>query len=136
MKRVCRALGAALLPLIAASLLQAAAPWIMIISGSFVKEQIVVTKREQNLTFMLAVQDGVETDPGSLIGRPYADLSLYWGPAWKEFVEHGGRPETLEHGQANQRGQFYPPSVRIPLSSSLITVRPERRATDQFQKMV
>lgn len=80
----------------------------MIISGSLVKQRVILDRWEQNLRFLLALNDWVDIDPGSLIGRPYLDLSLYWGPDWKKYMEQGGRPETLSQNQSNQRGRFYP----------------------------
>jgi hypothetical protein len=107
-KRMYFGLRIACLSLLAATLLQSAAPWIVIISGSLVKQGVILDRWEQNLRFMLAVKDGVDIDPGSLIGRPHLDLSLYWGPDWKKYMEQSGRPETLSPNQSNQRGRFYP----------------------------
>jgi len=96
------------LTLAAAVLLQAAAPWIITLSGPLVKQTVVIVDWHKNLKLLTALDHDARIDPASLAHRPFLEIGLFWGPQWLKFLEDGGRPESLTVGQANQRGRFYP----------------------------
>lgn len=86
----------------------AAAPRIIIIHGSLLRERVVLSDRDQNLKFMLSISEPANISEDQLNNRPYLDIAMFWGPAWVAYVEAGRSLDELQPDQANQHGRFYP----------------------------
>ena len=92
----------------------AAAPRIIMVTGSSLDEPVFLTDHRENGDLMLAFQRGQELEEGRIVepkelqGRPYLELWLYWGDTqWEPYVSDGLLTE-LRPEQANQYGRFYP----------------------------
>jgi hypothetical protein len=87
----------------------AAAPRIVIISGGSLPHQVVISDWERIFVLVQEVNaHGHAMARTQLRARPQLTLSLFWGPAWNDFLAAGNSPATLRPAQADQRGSFYP----------------------------
>jgi hypothetical protein len=87
----------------------AAAPRIVIISGGSLPHQVVISDWERIFVLVQEVNaHGHAMARAQLRARPKLTLSLFWGPAWNDFLAAGNSPATLRPAQADQRGSFYP----------------------------
>jgi hypothetical protein len=112
----------------------AAAPRIIMVTGSTLEEPVLLTDHWENLDLMLAFQRGLELDEGRIVdpkelrGRPYFGLWLYWGDTqWEPYVRER-RLSELRREQANQYGRFYPAFGRRDAVISLVSAG-SRKAT-------
>jgi hypothetical protein len=109
MKRLLLALlvGAAAL-LASASVAQAAAPRIIIISGEPLKRQIVISDWEQIFQIVAEVAPARPVPRAQLANRPRLKFSMFWGPRWNEYLASGKPASALRPRQGDQTGSLYP----------------------------
>ncbi len=108
---------------ITAGTASAAAPRIVIVSGGTLRHQVVISDWERIFVVVQEVNAYGHALPRSQLRvRPKLMLSLFWGPAWNDFLAAGNSPATLRPAQADQRGRFYPAwhgrpaAIDLPLS--------------------
>jgi hypothetical protein len=88
---------------------QAAAPRILIVSGSPLPRQVVISN--WNSIFRVVEQlaaNGRPAPRSQLAGRPRLRVSMFWGPQWNDYLRSGHSPALLRPRQADQHGSFYP----------------------------
>ena len=98
----------------------AAAPRFILVSGTTLREPILLDDHRENLRLFTSVLDGTLRVPsGDLAGRPSLDLALFWGEGW----ERTASTEGLDPEQADQQhGRFYPATdggpavIQLPLA--------------------
>ncbi len=87
---------------------EAAAPRLIMVSGPGLCQPVILDDLPENLDLMEAVAQAGEVKPEDLIGRPYLELGLFWGPEWVQYVDDGKPLDILSIEQASQYGRFYP----------------------------
>lgn len=109
MKRLLLALLAGVAALLAsASVAQAAAPRIVIISGEPLKRQIVISDWEKIFQIVAEVAPARPVPRTQLANRPRLKLSMFWGPRWNEYLASSKPASALRPRQADQTGSLYP----------------------------
>ena len=103
-------LVAAVVAISSASVAQAAAPRIVIISGQPLEQQVVISDWGKIVTIVdSAGVAGARPAPRTqLADRPRLRFSMFWGPRWNEYLRSGKPAAALRPWQANQVGSFYP----------------------------
>ena len=87
----------------------AAAPRIVIVSGAPLQHQVVISSWERIAALVQQINAYGHAVPRSrLAARPKLAVSMFWGPAWNDFIAAGKAPASLRPAQADQRGAFYP----------------------------
>jgi len=86
----------------------AAAPRIVIVSGTPLAHQVVISDWPAILRVVSRVVSARAVPRAQLAGRPRLRLSLFWGPRWNDYLAAGKRASALRPRQADQRGAFYP----------------------------
>jgi len=92
----------------------AAAPPIIIVSGSLVSQPVFLADWRQNISLMSSGADnpvGQVEDPSR---RPYLDVALFTDEQWTAYVQTGQPVEELQPSQANEHGRFFPASASEP----------------------
>jgi hypothetical protein len=93
---------------IGAGTASAAAPRIVIFSGGPLAHQVVVSDWQKIFQVTQTVANAPAVSRGRLERRPSLRVSMFWGPAWNDFLAQGHDPATLHPSQADQVGRFYP----------------------------
>jgi len=99
---------------IAVSPTLAAAPPIIIVSGSLVSQPVVLADWGENI---LLISSGADHPIGQVEapqGRPSLDLALFTGEQWATYVQTGQPLEALLPSQSDEHGRFYPASAGEP----------------------
>lgn len=91
-----------------ASVAQAAAPRIVIVSGKPLAHQVVISDWERIFVVVEEVANGRVVPRTQLASRPRLKLSLFWGPRWNDYLNKGKPAAALRPLQADQFGSFYP----------------------------
>lgn len=96
-----------------ASIAQAAAPRILIISGKPLRHQVVISDWTGIFSIWQELVAARAAARGQLADRPQLIVSMFWGPQWNDYLR--SKPATaLRPRQANQFGSFYPAWRRRP----------------------
>jgi hypothetical protein len=86
---------------------EAAAPRVIMVSGPGLCQPVILDDWPENLDLMESIALGGEVKPEDLIGRPYLEMGLFWGPEWVQYVDEGKPIDNLRMEEANQYGRFY-----------------------------
>jgi hypothetical protein len=86
----------------------AAAPRIVIVSGAPLEHPIAIADWPRILAVVSEVAGARVVPRRQLHGRPHLKLSLFWGPAWNDYLASGKAASDLRPSQADQVGWFYP----------------------------
>ena len=109
MKRLLLVLFVAVAVLVAsASVAQAAAPRIVIISGEPLRHQVVISDWGRIFTIVEGVASARPAPRIQLANRPRLKFSMFWGPRWNEYLSSGKPATALRPRQADQFGSLYP----------------------------
>jgi hypothetical protein len=109
MKRLLLALLVAVASLlVSASVAQAAAPRIIIVSGESLKRQIVISDWGKIFQIVAEVAPARPVSRTQLANRPRLKFSMFWGPRWNEYLASGRPASALRPRQADQTGSLYP----------------------------
>ena len=87
---------------------EAAAPRVIMVSGTGLCRPVILDDWPENRDLMESVALGGEVKPEDLIGRPYLEMGLFWGSEWVQYVDEGKPLDALSIEQASQYGRFYP----------------------------
>lgn len=90
----------------------AAAPWITMVSGDDLAQPRFITGFDRNLQLLLALNTSV--DPASLRDRLHLTLALFWGDAWRDYLQQGKPLSALRTADAWQLGEYYPATGSEP----------------------
>jgi hypothetical protein len=85
----------------------AAAPWLLTVSGPPLTKRVVIATWEENYEIG-AGQMLPDEDPDRFAGRPFFRIAEYWGSPWDHYVADGNSLDDLPDERANQRARFYP----------------------------
>src|SRR5690349_4881914 len=66
---------------------QAAAPWVILVTGPGLTRPAILANWSDNQELVFG--SSVTLDPAELTTRPYLDLALFWGPEWEQYVSTG-----------------------------------------------
>jgi hypothetical protein len=91
-----------------ASVAQAAAPRILLVSGGPLARPLAISDWERIFAVVSAVGTARALPRTELAARPRLRLSLFWGPRWIEYLQSGKSAAALQPRQADQHGSFYP----------------------------
>src|SRR5688500_18617183 len=94
--------------LIVTTPLIAAAPRIIMFSGTGLEQPVVLTDWSANLDLMLALEDTRHVTADRLKDRPYLTVGFFWGPRWNAFMDAGRPLSELRHEDTGHHGRFYP----------------------------
>lgn len=97
----------------------AAAPRIVIFSGTPLAHPIVVSDWQAILRVSVGMASARVARSAELAGRPRLEVSMFWGPRWIDYLGEGKRAAALRPGQADQFGSFYPAWHGQPASIDL-----------------
>lgn len=86
----------------------AAAPRIIVFSGSPIAHQVVVSDWQAIFRVIEQIAPARAAPRTQLAGRPRLRVSMFWGPRWIDYLNEGKRASALRPGQADQFGSFYP----------------------------
>jgi hypothetical protein len=91
-----------------ASVAEAAAPRIIIISGPPLGHQVVISDWPRIAMIVSSSPVPSPIPRRQLADRPRLRVSMFWGPQWNEYVSSGRRVSALRPRQADQFGWLYP----------------------------
>lgn len=91
-----------------ATVAEAAAPRIVIVSGKPLARQVVISDWEKIFTIVQGVANARPAPRANLAGRPRLKVSMFWGRRWNEYLDSGKLASGLRPRQADQFGSFYP----------------------------
>jgi hypothetical protein len=89
-------------------LVEGVAPWFLLFHGNALGKRVIMSDWQENQKLMLSIRDEATVKEGSLQGRPFIEMSYFWGPDWAHYVADGNSPDALGPEQGNQHGRFYP----------------------------
>lgn len=93
---------------VGASVADAAAPRIVLVSGGPLTSPVAVSDWPR-ISAVVSELAGAPALPRSVLAnRPRLRLSLFWGPRWSEYLAAGKSPAALRPRQADQHGGYYP----------------------------
>jgi len=84
-----------------------APPHVIIINGKPLAQPVILADWNENVELLGSFVDNQIVKSEDLVGRPYLDLSMFWGSKWLEFVQSGQSLNSLRTQDANQRGRLY-----------------------------
>ena len=88
--------------------LSAAGPRLILVTGALLEGPTVLENWDDNVRLMGAVANPTTVEAGTLAGRPFYSLALFWGPEWAQYLNDGGSVAAVRPEQANQHARFYP----------------------------
>ncbi len=91
-----------------ASVAQAAAPRIVIISGEPLAHQVVISDWGRIFAIVGEVAGARPAPRMQLAHRPRLKFSMFWGPRWNEYLSSDKPATALRPRQADQFGSLYP----------------------------
>ena len=92
--------------LASATVAEAAAPRIVIISGTPLRHQIVISDWGRIATIVWESPGARPIPRTRLADRPRMKVSMFWGPQWNEYLSSGKPATALRPRQADQFGNF------------------------------
>jgi hypothetical protein len=101
----------------------AAFPRLLMVHGTPLEKPVVI----ENALDVVKIFDGTGdgTDVQSLAGRPYLELTLFWGAEWNRYMDEGKptsalKPEDVTpFGNIPIRGRFYPACINAAAQISV-----------------
>jgi hypothetical protein len=97
----------------------AAAPRIVIVSGSSLPRPVVITDWKRIFAVVAEISPAQALPRSELASRPRLRLSLFWGPRWNAYLAGGGSASALRPRQADQQGSYYPAAGGRPAAVDL-----------------
>jgi hypothetical protein len=91
-----------------ASVAEAAAPRIVIVSGKPLAHQVVISDWQPIFIVVHELANARAVARSELADRPWLKLSMFWGPRWNEYLNEGKSPAASRPRDADQHGRFYP----------------------------
>jgi hypothetical protein len=88
--------------------LHAAFPRLVMVSGGALKASVVMTDWELTATMLQNLGSPKPIPVAQLEGRPFLQVSMFWGPQWKQFMDEGRPVASLRHEDGNEFGRLYP----------------------------
>lgn len=85
----------------------AAAPEIIVFEGEALSEPVTTIGMERNHEFMMALSRGSGPTDGSLVGRAFVDVHMYWGMHWRSCARSAECIRSLAPESATTRGRLY-----------------------------
>ena len=87
----------------------AAAPTFTIVHGPQLEARVVLDNTE---SFAFDFGTILEESPSGLEARPFLTFSFFWydpyiSPSWREFLDAGGDPHTVDPLEGNQEARLY-----------------------------
>jgi len=89
----------------------AAFPRLVMFSGGSLKSPVVVTDWQAIATFLQSMPAPTAIPEATLSGRPFFQVTMFWGPQWKAHMDEGKPVSALRPEQGNEHGRFYPATV-------------------------
>lgn len=86
----------------------AAFPRLVMVSGGTLTSPVVLTDWAETAELMKHLGPSKPLAVEQLEGRPFLQVSLFWGPRWKQFMDDGRPIAELRHQDANEFGRLYP----------------------------
>ena len=88
--------------------LHAAFPRLIMVSGGALKSPVVMTDWDLTAKMLQNLGASKSVPVAQLEGRPFLQVSMFWGPQWKQFMDDGRAVASLRPEQANEFGRLYP----------------------------
>jgi hypothetical protein len=88
--------------------LHAAFPRLVMMSGAALKTPVVITDWDVTTEFLRTLGTPKPIPVAQLEGRPFLQVSMFWGPQWLKFMDEGRPVTSLRHEQANEFGRLCP----------------------------
>lgn len=110
--------------------IEAAYPWLLMISGMQLKQPIVVQDGKDIVSIIHATLDAL--DSSALNHRPYFELTLFWGDVWSRYLKEGKPVNALKPEDVTPfanvpiRGRLYPACKDAPARITLTTPNTEK----------
>jgi hypothetical protein len=92
----------------------AAGPRLILVTSPLLERPAVLKNWEENVRLLGAVANPTIVEAGTLAGRPFYSLALFWGPEWAQYIDDGGSVTAVRPEQANQHARFYPAAGAAP----------------------
>lgn len=92
----------------------AAFPRLIMFSGGPLKSPLVMTDWYAVAAFMQSLPAPGPIQESVLSGRPFMQVTLFWGPSWKAYMDEGRPISILKPDQGNAHGRFYPATTSSP----------------------
>jgi hypothetical protein len=86
----------------------AAFPRLVMVSGGALKTAVVLTDWDMTAELLRNLGTQTPVPVAQLEGRPFLQVSMFWGPQWKLFMDEGRAVTSLRHEQGNEFGRLYP----------------------------
>jgi len=84
------------------------------VSGGALKAPVVLTNWDETASMLQQLGPRKPLLVAQLEGRPFLQVSMFWGPQWKQFMEDGRPVASLRHEQGNEFGRLYPATGNEP----------------------
>ena len=84
-----------------------AGPHIILIHGKPLSNPIILADWNENVQLLASLENNELIKSEDLVGRPYLELSLYWGPEWYQYVNDAKPLNELRPETATQTGRLY-----------------------------
>jgi hypothetical protein len=94
--------------------LHAAFPRLVMVSGGALTAPVVLTDWAETAEMLQHLGPSRPVAGTQLEGRPFLQVSMFWGPQWKQFMDEGRPVASLRHEQANEFGRLYPATGSRP----------------------
>ncbi|MCC7185182.1 MAG: hypothetical protein IT185_02990 [Acidobacteria bacterium] len=88
--------------------LHAAFPRLVMVSGGTMPAPVVMTDWAVTAQLLQHLEPQQTPSAARLEGRPFFQVSMFWGPQWKQFMDEGRAVTSLRPEQANEFGRLYP----------------------------
>ena len=116
-RRIVRIRVAAVAFLVALALgtsVYAAFPRLIMFSGGSLKSPVVMTDWPAIAAFLQSLPEPNTIPEATLSGRPFMQVTMFWGPQWKAYMDEGKPVSELRPEQGNEHGRFYPATATSP----------------------
>ena len=88
--------------------LHAAFPRLVMVSGGALTTPVVLTDWAETASMLQNLGSQKPVPVGQLEDRPFLQVSMFWAPQWKQFMEDGRPVASLRHEHGNEFGRLYP----------------------------
>jgi hypothetical protein len=86
----------------------AAFPRLIMFSGGSLRSPLVMTDWPALAAFLQGLPEPLSIPEEALSGRPFLQVTMFWGPQWKAYMDEGKSVSALRPEQGNEHGRFYP----------------------------